>query len=438
MKKVLLLSASICMALAMNAQKISNVEKATLSVDKTLISPTIGKSYAKSVIANTVTRVKKATEIVKPSISSLTGLYICDNAGMGDGTRSFIECSGISMEQLDEIFVIEGGSEEEPIAYQCNVCIYDLIHPGTETLAVYDEEEGTLSIPFQEIYEEGGTPFYFANITSLEGDQVQMVFSQPYVFTLEEDPNNGWIFVGDENSIGFGDVLLEQSETGLTATGFGGYTMNDILVLPCNYVCESEWRHFMKDPADGFEEAEPYGVFIERVDEETYAIHGFMELATVRATVDEEGVGQLSTFQPMVYAQIDKGVYDYLGPIKWRIDGNDIYADSSIKYINCGFWNFTFTNEETKEETLMEGCFALYDEVAARFEYYSLGVSGEDAGFAPLRVETLFQPLENRALIGIKNATVTSATRCGTFNLAGQRVKDAKGIVIEDGKKVIR
>lgn len=437
MKKVLLLSAAVCMALTMSAQKLPTVEKATLSANKTLVTPNVyGQSYAQSVLANTVLPKKAPAKVNEiPTVDRLTGLYVCDNSEQGDGTRPYQKSKSFSMEQLDEVVVLEGGTEENPEIYNCNVLVKDLMVPGTELYCVYDEADGTLSIPTLQLALSTNYDYYFVNLMSIkDGDQVEMSYTIPVVLTAESD-DNGFYFVNNPEYIGLGIVVFNEEGQPI---GFGATCMNDVAFTPCNFICYDESRNAMQQGGSAWEIADPYGVFIEQISDEEFAIHGFMELGTAYVTIDEEGNGLMETLQPLEYGRVSETEYDYIGAIKWYIEDGSVYADASIPYLSCGFYNFTSTDPETGAETLLSNCFALYDSVTG-WEYYSLGRAGMRGGYAPLVTATLFQPIgaTESDPEGIKNATVTRMSR-DTFNLAGQRVNNAKGIVIENNKKVIR
>lgn len=432
MKKALLLSAAVCMALSMSAQKLTSTQT-TLSADKIVSAPVLGNSYAKSVIANTVAPKKIAKKATVPTLSDLSGFFVCDSEGRGDGSKSFTESSGIVIETLDAPVEVEAAYEGDPNV-TCNVVIYDLLAKGSETYAAYDEKDGTIAIPFQKTY-SAEYDYYFVTCTTVEGDEVNMDFAQPFVFSLEEDVN-GWFFVSESGNAGFGLLVFDEE---WKPFNFGAICLDeDVSMTPCNYICTEEQRNDLKDEKSDWYTADPYGVFIEFIDEETIAIHGFMELGVAYVSLNEEGRGRMETLQPLLYAQVDKGVWDYLGPIKWGIDGQGyVNADATIPYIECGFYNFTF-NKGTEDE-FQKNCFALLDGENDAWEYYSLGREGMRGGYAPLTVFTLFEPLEGHSLPeSIQNAVITPAKQ-SVFNLAGQRVnKNAKGIVIENGKKFVK
>lgn len=437
MKKVLLLSAAVCMALTMSAQKLPTVENATLSANKTSVSlNAYGNSYAKKVIANTVLPKKAPAKAIEvPTVASLTGLYVCDNSEQGDGTRPYQSSKSFSMEQLDEVVVLEAGTEENPEIYNCNVLIRDLMVPGSELYGVYDETEGTLTLADLQLALSTNYDYYFVNLMSInDEDQVNMSYSIPVVLTVEED-DNGFYFVNNPEYIGFGLVVFDDEGQPL---GFGATCMHDVSFTPCNYICDEEQRNALKSENDPWEFADPYGVFIERISDEEFAVHGFMELGTAYVMINEEGVGTMETLQPLQYASVGNGQYAYIGAVKWGIDGEYIKPDYSLPYLNCGFWTFTMKDPETGETSELRNCFALYDDENSSWEYYSPGHEGLNGGaYSPLTVFTLFKPIDTPALQSVKNVTITRKSR-DTFNLAGQRVNNAKGIVIENNKKVIR
>lgn len=430
MKKVLLLSAAVCMALSMSAQKMTTVQT-TLSADKTVSAPVFGKSYAKSVIANTVAPKKVAKKATIPTLTDLDGFFVCDSEGQGDGSKSYTKSEGIKIETLEAPVLVEGAYEEDP-GVMCNVVIRDLLAKGSETYAAYDQADGTLAIPFQCSLSED-YDYYFVTCTSVDGDNVNMDYSQPFVFTVEEDMN-GWYLVNGTEYAGFALLVFDEN---WAPKGFGATCLDsDVSITPCNYVCSEEQRNDMDEPGSQWYDADPYGVFIELVDDETVAIHGFMERGVAYVSLNEEGQGRMATCQPLLYAQIEKGVWDYLGPIKWAIDGENVNADSTIPFLECGFYDFTF-NGDTEDEYQLT-CFALYDGDTRNWEYYSFGCEGRQGGWAPLTVFTIFAPIDNDLPESIQNAVITPVNQ-SVFNLAGQRVnKNAKGIVIENGKKIMK
>lgn len=434
MKKVLLLSAAVCVALTMSAQKLT-AEKASLSVDKTLVTPSFSQSYAKAVINKTVAPQKAPKKVEMPSFDRVAGLYVCDNTNPGDGTRTFTQSRGIEIEQLvggytlDPIF--EGDSEIE-----CNVLVHNFITEGTEVYGIYDEADGTLTLPFQFAL-QGNYEYYFVNCTNLDEEgNVYMDFSKPFVLTLDQDAN-GWFFLNDTEDVGFALVVFDEEGNPI---GFGGTCFYDVMVTPCNYICDGEWKNSLQKDSQ-WEEAEPYGVFLETIDETTFAIHGFMGYSTVYAEFDEEGkVGRIQTLQPLLYERTNEaGDYSYIGVIKWGLDGENIKADYTIPYIGCGWYTITYRDPETQEITKEISGFALIDDDTKEWEYYSPGLDGVEGGYAPLTTQTFYHAIESPlSPEAIQNAVITPASK-PLFNLAGQRVnKNTKGIVIENGKKTVK
>lgn len=438
MKKVLLLSAAVCMAITMSAQKLT-AEKATLSLDKTLATPTFSKTYAQSVINKTVAPKKAPKKVVMPSFDSLTGLYVCDNTNPGDGTKTFTQSKAIEIEYLENGYTLDPVFEGDPTT-ECNVLVRNFITEGTEVYGIYDQADGTLTLPFQ-LALQANYDYYFVNCVSMdELEQVTMEYGKPFVLTLAQDAN-GWYFLNETDDLGFALVVFNEESEQLTPIGFGGTCFYDVAVTPCNYICDGEWFNTLQQGAD-WEERDAYGVFLEPIGESTIAIHGFMGYSTVYAELDEEGkVGRIETLQPLLYERINEaGDYDYISVIKWGLDGKEnIKADYTIPYIGCGWYTITYSDKEGNV-TGEESGFGLIDDETKNWEYYSPGRDGQVGGYAPLITQTFFKAIENPALTpeAIQNAVITPASN-PLFNLAGQRVnKNAKGLVIENGKKIVK
>lgn len=351
--------------------------------------------------------VKMAARKTDAADLNYTGYYVCDHTEMGDGTRSFTQSNCIYMEELPETVNVESAYDGDP-SYDCNVVIYNLMIAGSTTYAVYDRADGTLTIPFQ-CSLSADYDYYFVTCTKVTEDgNVNMDYSTPFVFRLDQN-SNGYFFTNATGYPGFALLVFDEDWNPL---GFGATCFNDVLMLPANYICSAEQRNDMN--GSDWYNAEPYGVYIEQLDNETLAIHGFMERGVVYVEQDEAGNWRMPTLQPLIYAQVNTNEWQYIGAIKWPIDSNsNINADSSIPYIECGFYDFTF-NGGTEDE-YQQSCFALYDGETDQWEYYSLGYEGMNGGYAPLAVFTLFRPYEDAPLSGaVTPVKVTDALTAGT------------------------
>lgn len=339
-----------------------------------------------------------------------TGYYVCDHTQPGDGTRSFRQSNCIYMEELSDNVVIESINEEDP-GYDCNVVIRNLLANGTEIYAVLDREAQTLSIPFQ-LALSSNYDYYFANATAINGTDVDLNYSTPFVLSLEQD-SNGYYFINKTENPGF--VLVVFNDEG-SPISFGATCLNAVSMLPANYICSHEQRNDIN--GSDWYNVEPYGVYIEQIDNETLMIHGFMERGVVLVEQDEAGKWRMPTLQPLIYTQVSPDDWRYIGAIKWPIDYDVITADSSIPYIECGFYDFTF-NGGTEDE-YQQSCFALYDGETGQWEYYSFGYEGMNGGYSPLTVFTLYRPNDAAPLGGsadpvkVKDALTAGTAECWT------------------------
>lgn len=419
MKKFLLLSMTACAVLSASAISVksldTNASKASVSLRQNKVMTP--KSYAQ--IATNIFDKKSSSKVrVKlPSADNIYGMYVCDVTDEGDGTTSFISSSTLNFTEANFV------DEETGDVFNVEI---DGFFGYASVYGSFDEATGTLTIPAQYCYEhpEYGQLAFFA-ITEADPENNSYGVANTFALQLEED-ENGFYFVPAEGYIGYCTAFQE----GEYANSLADIAYNDLTVMPANYIVQGESINHL-DGSD-WEDVDDYGVCLERIGDDALFIHGFMGMGTVEAKFDEEGNGTIETYQPLLYAQVERGVWDYIGPIAWDVDGQNIRVNPNREYISCGF--YTFTYNETGEQV---DAFALYG--ADGWEYYSLGRKGLDGGFPPLTVLTLMVDNPNMPFSdGISNIQLVKPATKGTFNLAGQRVRNAKGIVIEDGKKVVR
>lgn len=418
MKKVLLLSLSVCAVLSASAidRTVKVAQKANVSLHQSF-SPL--KSYA--TVAKESLNISSKVQAKLPAANDIYGLYVSESTDEGDGTIAFSISSNIEFIQINET------DPETGDIY--NVEVKGLFGDA-DVIGCYDAEAGTITIPAQycnEHPEYGLLAFY--GVTSYDETQGYGLADE-FVLQVQED-ENGFYFEPAEGYIGYCDIFTEGQ--------YEGYIMdvcyNDVIINPANFVVTGESRNSLSSAESEWEDLEDYGVFLEMIDEETMFIHGFMGHGTVEVKFDENGLATIPTYQPVRYGNIGNG-YAYIGaPVAWDINGQSISINNDREFVYGGWYTFTYNN--TGEQ--VEG-FALYDgreEGSQNWEYYSLGVEGMKGGFGPLCVLTLI--VKNNNAAGIHELSNPVLKKPATYSLSGKRVsKNAKGIVIEDGKKVIR
>lgn len=423
MKKLLLLSMTACAVLSASA---FNVKPINANVTKAPVSLAQNKVMAAKTYAQVATGVfdKKLSNKVRaklPTAESMYGMYVCDNTETGDGTTEFTKSSTLNFAEFNET------DPETGMVF--NVEISGFFGYGT-VYGSFDDATRILTIPAQYCYNhpEYGQIAFFA-LTEADPENNSYGVANEFAFQLEED-ENGAYFVPTEEYIGYCTAFQE----GEYANSLSDLCFNGVTVMPANYLVQGESTNQLQQDSE-WEDMDDYGVFLERVGDDAMFIHGFMGMGTVEAKFDEEGFGTIETFQPLEYGRISQTEWAYIGPLAWDVNGQNVSANFDREYISCGW--YTFTNNQTGEQ--MEG-FALYD-METGWEYYSLGIKDLQRVGAPLTILTLMVDNPNMPLVDLENIhdlKLTKSATKGTFNLAGQRVRNAKGLVIEDGKKVVR
>lgn len=441
MKKFLLLSISVCAALTMSAQVRNaasidglKMQKATVSMQGMSRCSEYANATVKAI--NEQARPSKKAKAKLPEASDIYGMYVLDNTDEGDGSTSFTQSANVTLSECNEVDPESGEVYNVLVSGLFSSFFDSYFGVSTEVLGQYDAEARTLTIPYQGCYEDPQYGLFCVCGISEVTDEGYML-SDSFVLQIEED-ENGFYFVPAEGCAGAAVTIGEGEDMGLAAV-----CCNDVLMNPANYIVQNEYQHFMRQGGT-WEKKDEYGVFLEVIDEESLFIHGFMGLGIVEVKFDIDGNGTIETYQPLTYTNTADNGWIYLGPCAWNAnpDGG-ISVDNEREVIYCGFYNFTMSSTGEKVEA-----FALYNpEVEGTdqdgtpykgdFEYYSLGMKGGSGGYPPLTYNTFMVQNPDFAHEGIKDITITPSKN-GLFNLAGQRVAKAKGLVIEDGKKVIR
>lgn len=440
MKKFLLFSISVCAALTMSAQErkaasISGLtmQKASFSMQGMIRSNEYAKATVKAL--NEQVRPSKKAMAKIPESHNIYGMYVLDNTDEGDGVTSYTQSANITLTECNE-FDSETGEVYNVIVSGLFSSLFGNYFDVTiEVLGQYDAEAGTITIPYQGCYDDPEYGHFSVCGVSEITDQGYML-SDYFVLQMEED-ENGFFFETPEGCEGAAVAMGEGEEISLAAVCCNGVLMN-----PANYIVQGEYQNSMRQGST-WEKKDDYGVFLESINDESIFIHGFMGLGTVEAKFDIDGNGTIETYQPLTYTNTRENGWIYLGPCAWTISSDGIGVDNERDVINCGFYNFTMNSTGEKIDA-----FALYDPTIVGyyedgttyegdFEYYSLGCRGGSGGYPPLTYNTLMVRNPQFTPEGIKDMTITPLKK-SLVNLAGQRVAKAKGIVIEDGKKVIR
>lgn len=389
MKKFLLFAFAALMAVSVNAQLVKKAPRAT-DVKMTFAPQTINPVQG-----------KMAFKAQAPEKEGIFGTYF--NVAVEED--DVLVSTAITIE--DSTYVDEEGNSYEGLK------ISNLGITGLCVFAMYDAEAGVITIPAQTAYTS--STYGTMTIVGLVNEDDEN-FSETISFTVEDDgvmylDQSAWYLIIDEGDYagywytrGVGDELhaangVEQGYQTVLTGGWDGETK--------------------------------FPIYIQ--DENAYiTIYGFFGQRVLQINVNEDGTLGIPTGQNMYTRQVS-GDDDVYGPYLYIVN---CYTTEEDSYIHTNW-----------DDTEVPGAFATSTEdgrAALYFpDYFGIRSNGDADGLAYSAgyfVETAFILNEGNFLAGINNAIVEkNSTSKQTYNLMGQPVsKSYKGIVIENGKKVVR
>lgn len=447
-KTLLMIVATMFVALAVNAQTKHIAQPVTLNGEKAMLST----SYSQS--AQGINTIAKASKVAHAE-DGIAGDYILDfqnRAGDFTGSMSF------TIEDAEGTIVLDQYEDSTEFTY--NVILRDFTLAGAEVKAFYDAEQGTIEIPVQDLG-DAKTVFGYT------GDQEigDIVFSA--VVCVDGAPK----------TYGYGMVIL-VNEDGTLSIDKGDFSEEIAAGEMPEGAYISGWYHYLT----GISGAWSYGfeiavmapnatmnyrttsaalggtgsgwalvnkrVYVENFENELL-IHNFLGIALASVMYDDEGNCMLPFGQEM-------DDYDYEEPygrlrlVGCYLDGNSIGRDYDKESLN-GFWKdglYEFYKTEYKEAWDDEdgthhdagNYFVDDDENYVRYFSVASGPDADGAAYGMGWVCNMSIQLDPDDVDGIANATVaTEKNNSVVYNLMGQPVsKNFKGIVIENGKKVVR
>lgn len=413
MKKFLLLSMTVFSVLTMSAadRSFEPINKGQFNFEKCSNNHTLTAEKATDIRAAIKSGKAKRVAFKAPSQEEIYGHYIAEFEDAGDGVTPFT--TSYPIEIAEYVYTDEASGESEVYVNFKGI----LGITGSSVLGIY-QEDGTILIPSQEGFVDSKYgELYTVGFASVDGDSFSATEDYEVVLKVQED-ENGYYIEYAEGCVGMGLYLANAEKAGEYAGQILTYEVGTYY-NKANYMVTGEFQ--LKSPdAEEWEEVDAYPVFIESIDESTYYIHNLLR-SNVEVVFDEEGNGTIDHNQKLYYnSKEDLWFY----PCAW-----DIAEGGGINYnpdrdIKC-FWSTS-------------GKFLIADPIAMEYEYYVLGM--EEGYYFPLYVATVAMPMDEYLAENEEGISdiFNPYTSKKTFNLAGQHVKNAEGIVIENGKKVIR
>ena len=449
-KTLLMIVATMFVALAVNAQTKHIAQPVTLNGEKAMLST----SYSQS--AQGINTIAKASKVAHAE-DGIAGDYILDFQNWaGDFTGSMT----FTIEEAEGTIVLDQYENSPEFTY--NVILRDFTLAGAAVKAFYDAEQGTIEIPVQDLG-DAKTVFGYT------GDQEigDVVFSA--VVCVDGTPKTygyGMVILVNEDgslSIDKGDFSEEiaagEMPEGAYISGWYHYLTGvsgawsfgfEIAVFAPNATLSySTTSTYLGGTGNGWSDVSKR-VYVENFENELL-VHGFLGLALASIMYDDEGNCMLPFGQEMDdndYSD-DNFAYGRMRLVGCLLDGNSIYRNYDKESLN-GFWKdglFEFYKTEYKEAwddengNHHEAGNYYVDDDDNYLRYFCVATAaGEDGAYGMGWACNLKLELDPDNVDGIANATVaTEKNNSVVYNLMGQPVsKNFKGIVIENGKKVVR
>lgn len=368
--------------------------------------------------------------------SDLYGYYVEDHITEGDGVTTTYECY---QAYLEPTTVQDSDTGEDFEAVACSGLCQDYVYG----IGAYYPSEQLFYMPEQIVYyDPEDTQVTQAIVVTLdegeedeEGNKKFNVYKGLFL-TVDCDENGVFMSIDPERGTGWGLLCTEGTAAGYIVMSGDDFTLN-----MANYVVNG-WEAW-----EDWEEAEPYYTYVEQAEDGKVYVHGFMMHSAssdkegnyypfpggmVEIDVNEDNTFTMATEQPFFYNTYYKA---FAGPMVMSAgDDRRLFIDTTIKTFN-GFISatgaFCFGVPVFDEDGNQKG---------VNWANYILGINTAEGagGWDPVYADTYMQTLEDY-LEGINTVLAPATVNNSVFNLAGQRANKAQsGILIEDGKKVIR
>ena len=453
MKKTLLtLVAAMFVALTVNAQ-LKHIAQPVAIKDKAALMMSSYSSQAPQRVESGMKAVK-----VAHAEDGIAGEYILDYQNLkGDFTSSSV----FNIEEAEGTIVLDQYEGSPEFTY--NVVLNDFTTTGAKVKGFYDAEQGTIEIPVQDLG-DARTVFGYTGETEIGNvvfsalvcvNGTPTTYGYGMVLLVNEDGTLS-IDKGDfSEEIAAGQIAEGAAITGfynfLTVEGLGAWNfgMEALVFIPnatLNYITTSttfggtgkSWAQVQKR------------VHVENFENELL-VHGFLTVAIASIMYDDEGNCMLPCGQEMSDHDYSDESFEYgrMRIVGSYIDGTSIYPDFDKESIN-GFWKdnvFEFFKTEYKEawedeRGQHEAGYYMVDDDENYVRYFTVltALDADGQGYGMGWVANMSLELDPDDVDGIANATVaTEKNNSVVYNLMGQPVsKNFKGIVIENGKKVVR
>ena len=448
-----MIAATLMVAMGANAQRtrISDMQSAMTKIApaKEMVSMPMGMTNS----TPTMKITKKMNS--RRALGNIAGKYILDAANWyGD----FIESSEFTIEEetgtieLDQYKQTEEGTYP---SFEYNVKLVGFGATRSTIYGSYDEETSSIYLPVQTAFtytkDEVDYPVVFTGLVQdADGNPVSYGYEMELLF--DEEDGAVEIYEGDfEEEIEEGDMeegcyiggYWYVMPTYLSSSGNPmAYTYGfDIEVFIPNATLEATEVH-IESGAWGSWKRKEYDVCVEDYGSEM-VVHNFFNLIPLSMTVDGDKVSVATPVKAIDYDYAGEGEEpNYIQIWQWDENFENIlnpgaitgtieqYEDGKLIRFYDTEYREAWTDEYGDHEA---GNYYITDYTKWFMVHSTWGENGA-YWWGEARYVDIFIPNEGD---GIENVNANTKNSYKTFNLMGQQVKNAKGIVIRDGKKVI-
>lgn len=416
MKKFLLLAATVVMALSVSAADKTTVKAnvAGTAVKTTSIMQKTARGMkidAETMQKLSVLRAAKMNAAKAPVVSDLYGSYVEDSY---DEANELTECSSVEVSGCDEAVELEDGT-----ILPLNIYFEGMCGGDCNVMGNYNAETGLIVIP--------------AGMTCNDLDEYGEIWiagldavNEGYLCDLE-------LIVGDDGYITLNEEVCNGWYIGMTGDYSNYYwgRGNSLDLGKANGTINFREKHVENGAWTAWAEVEDK-VFIEDLGDILF-IHNFLQKGVCQVELDVENMTiAIPNMQPMMYGGSNAGVMFLTG---CSVDEEG--------YLNPEYENYDFTTEGELYPSAI--AFGTIDQTEGQWDepnYYYICSNVDEEGYGYYAGfyttieagldEGVFQAFQTEAIKTVNGAENSAVS----YNVLGQKVaKDAKGLVINNGKK---
>lgn len=367
--------------------------------------------------------------------SGIAGTYIMEAWNFaGD----FAENTSFSIEEGEGTILAGGFDDNDELVFDrefnYNVKLTNFSTTGDVVYGDYIAEENVIHIPMQKVY----TADTYGDVVmsgSKRSDTGGINYGSDIVLTIED---NGSIYFDEEYSTGWFSFLPYYEEEPFATWNYGldasAYYPNATLGSVETHIVNGAWGEWGN---------KTYDVYVEDFETEM-TVHNFFGLCPISIIIDGDKAGIECPVKVIDYDYAKEGEEpNYIQIWQWdenfeniinpgEITGNVFVDEDGTKIIE--FYETEYREAWTDENGDHEaGNYILTDYTKWFMVHSNWGENGAYWWGEARNVYIVIPPTDVEGITDVK----ASEQSTKAYNLMGQQVKNAKGIIIRDGKKLM-